>query len=184
MNKVTKGTLAAAAAGTLLLGGVGTYATWKDQETVDAGEVSTGVLDLELENAAWAQDGTTINSIADYDMVPGDTLTYTVDAIVTAEGDNLKGTISVTDGLTAIAGSEDVSQYVTVTLGEPDYAAITGTNVGNQLAVDGTTGVVFFDEADTYRIPLTVTVSLNADLQKAQDLVVDLGTVGVVLTQS
>ncbi|WP_051470654.1 alternate-type signal peptide domain-containing protein [Arthrobacter sp. 35/47] len=183
MNKVTKGTLAAAAAGTLLLGGVGTYATWKDQETVDAGDVSTGVLDLELENAAWAQDGTAI-SIADFDMVPGDALTYTVDAIVTAEGDNLEGTFSVTDGLTAIADSQDVSQYVTVTLGEPDYAAITGTNVDNKLAVDGTTGVVSFDEADTYKIPLTVTVSLNADLQKAQDLVVDLGTVGVVLTQS
>ncbi|MFJ6280566.1 alternate-type signal peptide domain-containing protein [Arthrobacter subterraneus] len=182
MNKVTKGTLAAAAAGTLLLGGVGTYATWKDQETVDAGDVSTGVLDLKLENAAWAQDGTAI-SIADFDMVPGDALTYTVDAIVTAEGDNLKGTISVTDQLTAIAGSEDVAQYITVTLVEPAYGTITGTNPDNTLTVGGD-GVISFSEADTYEIPLEVTVSLTADAQNAQDLVVDLGTVGVVLTQS
>lgn len=183
MNKVTKGTLAAAAAGVLLLGGAGTYATWSDEESLDAGTVSTGVLDLEVESGTWAQGTTHINEISEFQMVPGDTLTYAATATVTAEGDNLKGTLALADDLTAVAGSDDASQYLTVELVQPAYSGITGTNPNNRLAV-APDGTISFSKADTYQIPLKVTVTLDADAQNAQDLDVDLGQVKLTLTQS
>lgn len=191
MNKVTKGTLAAAAAGALLLGGAGTYATWSDNETLNAGSVSTGVLDLELGTGSWADQNEKPVSNSSFVMAPGDTLTYSTTATITAEGDNLSGTFDATSGLTATAtvdgvADTDVSKYVTVGLVEPlDYSTITGANdPANKLAVDGVTGAITFAEADTYVVPLDVTVTLDADLQQAQDLVVTLGDVDVTLSQS
>ena len=46
MKKSTKGALAAAAAGSLLLGGAGSLAYWTDAETVGGGSIASGHLKL------------------------------------------------------------------------------------------------------------------------------------------
>ena len=46
MNKLVKGSIAAAAGISLLMGGAGSLALWNDSVTVNAGTVSSGTLDV------------------------------------------------------------------------------------------------------------------------------------------
>lgn len=95
MNKTTKGTIAVAAAIALLMGGAGTLAYWQDSATVGAATITTGKLDVQIpKGCEWTVTNkgatTSIPKIADFRMVPGDTVTCTVDFRTIAEGDNLQ----------------------------------------------------------------------------------------------
>lgn len=154
MNKATKGAIAAGAAGILLLGGAGTLAKWEDTDSIDPASISTGVLTLGLGTGTWydATVGTTgpIADIANFDIVPGDTITYTTTATITAEGDNLDGLFKIekTDFETA---AETAAPYLNVTVSS-NAASVPG------LSVDGTTGVITFTNATTYAVTVTITV--------------------------
>ena len=71
MKKSTKGALAAAAAGTLLLGGAGTYAFWTDTATVDGGDIASG--SITLSSVVCADDWTHSENddVVEF-IVPGD----------------------------------------------------------------------------------------------------------------
>ncbi|MGW9627519.1 alternate-type signal peptide domain-containing protein [Microbacterium sp. NPDC055521] len=95
MNKTTKGTIAVAAAIALLMGGAGTLAYWQDSATAAAATITTGKLDVEIpKGCEWKVTNSgasaTINKIADFRMVPGDTVTCTVGFSTLATGDNLQ----------------------------------------------------------------------------------------------
>lgn len=81
MKKSTKGALAAAAAGTLLLGGAGSLAFWTDAETVDGTSITSGYLNLTDPTCVgtglhdWQIDGGAAYDPATTRLVPGDTLT-------------------------------------------------------------------------------------------------------------
>ena len=99
MKKSTKGAFAAAAAGSLLLGGAGSLAYWTDAETVGGGSIASWHLKLlpvgtDTGCAGWKfADGSAF--AATDAIVPGDTLkqtcTYTADMV----GKNLKAKLSV-----------------------------------------------------------------------------------------
>jgi alternate signal-mediated exported protein len=99
MKKSTKGAFAAAAAGSLLLGGAGSLAYWTDAETVGGGSIASGHLKLLPVGSATGCAGWTFADgsafAATDEIVPGDTLkqtcTYTADMV----GKNLKATLSV-----------------------------------------------------------------------------------------
>ena len=91
MKKVTKATIAAVAAGALLLGGAGTIALWQQSETVDAGTVNTGHLALTVDNNGVWTDISDGGAGVPFDpateqIVPGDVVAYTQTVQIDAEG--------------------------------------------------------------------------------------------------
>ncbi|MCD4525152.1 alternate-type signal peptide domain-containing protein [Nocardioides sp. cx-173] len=105
MKKTTKGALAAAAAGSILLGGAGTLAYWTDTSTSPGGTITGGTLSLVNPTCTWTLEHTgattqtaiTQAGIANVRLVPGDKATQTCTSQITATGDNLAATLSVTN---------------------------------------------------------------------------------------
>lgn len=181
MNKATKGAIAAGAAGILLLGGASTFALWEDSGSVDPASISTGVLTMGLGAGAWndATAGTTgpIANIANFDIVPGDTITYTVPVTITAEGDNLKGEFKI-EKAAFEAAAETAAPYLNVTVAS-NAASVPG------LTVNGTTGVISFATATTYTVNVTVTVEFeNVSGVVGQNADIDLTALALKLEQA
>jgi spore coat-associated protein N len=143
MYKPLKGAIALGAAGLLLLGGAGTYALWSDSVTLDGGTINAGQLDLAVTSpGAWADVSTgTPVAIADIDafpVVPGDVLTYSLSATLTAEGENLEATLAADPA--SITGDADLLADMTITTAvSTDGVAITGpiteANDGDEIDV-------------------------------------------------
>lgn len=103
MNRSTKGAVAAAAAGVLLVGGAGSLAYWTDTFTVTAGAINSGHLTLtettpgNCAAAAWTLDsaggGTTFNQATDK-IVPGDVLTKVCTYTINASGNHLSADLT------------------------------------------------------------------------------------------
>jgi alternate signal-mediated exported protein len=100
MKKSTKGAIAAAGAGVLLLGGAGTLAFWSDTDTLNGGSLTAGTLELSdvTCGANWL-DGVTPVSI----LVPGDTVTKECTGTITLTGDNIEATVTLDDASVATA---------------------------------------------------------------------------------
>ena len=107
MKNVTKAAIAGTAGLALLLGGGATLAYWTDTATGSDVEIVTGNLDLGTiaDGSGWAlqQNATGVSPAeaasvvyTDQLLVPGDTLTKTVDVPVTLTGENIKATLAVT----------------------------------------------------------------------------------------
>lgn len=98
MKKSTKGALAAAAAGTLLLGGAGTLAFWTDGATVDGSTITAGTLTLDQDACGdWQLDGVggVGGDLAGRLLVPGDTLTKQCTYTIVGTGDHLEAALDV-----------------------------------------------------------------------------------------
>ena len=94
MNRSTKGALAAAAAGALLLGGAGSLAYWTGAEDVPGGTFTSGYLrinDVNCATASWKLDGGT--DYTSQRLVPGDQLTKTCDFTIDGVGDHMTVTL-------------------------------------------------------------------------------------------
>lgn len=136
MKKSTKGALAAAAAGTLLLGGAGSLAFWNATATVDGSTVSSGSLSLTgAECSNWVLDNGEEPQGEDLavGIVPGDQLTKTCTYTITATGDHLRATLGATGG----DKTGDLAGAVTVTptfdVGGNALTEITDDNDGDTL---------------------------------------------------
>ena len=120
MNKAIKGAIAAGVAGIVMLGGYGTYALWNDTASLDGGAVNSGELALTPTtpaDGAWTDvtaggAGTPIVDIATFEIVPGDILTYTTSATITATGDNLEATLTADP--TSVTGDPELLADVDV----------------------------------------------------------------------
>lgn len=96
MNRVAKGAVAAGAAAVLLSGGAGTFALWSDQATIAGGTITSGFLSLDVTGAAWSDITTGAPSAFDPafdEIVPGDVIQYTANAVVDGDGKNLEATL-------------------------------------------------------------------------------------------
>ncbi len=105
MKKTTKGALAAAAAGTLLVGGAGTYAFWTDSATVDGGRADVGPAQAHGARAATPTGRSTASEgpaalYAGRDLVSRRHLTKECTYTIDAEGDHLEGELNVANGPT------------------------------------------------------------------------------------
>lgn len=179
MKKSTAGIIAGAA-GILLLAGGSTYALWSDSGTVNGGSITTGNLDVEVGAGVW-QDVSDPNAItgvtlADFTMVPGDTLQLTQPVTITATGDNIRGRLSVTstantaalfsategvtatyrlmDGTTPVT-AESASSGVFGTDTIYDFPAATAKSYTVQITVS-------FDETTPDQVKTTMTAALSA----------------------
>lgn len=167
MNKVTKGTLAAAAAGALLLGGVGTYATWSDTRTINAGTVTSGHLNLTTGTpGGWFYSGDTVATPSPV-IVPGDTLTNTYSVTIDATGDNMKGNLAIA-GYTPATGSD-------ITVGISPAGTLPA-------GVTASGSTISFAAAGTYTFNVSVTVTAGANA--VEDGTLDLTALGLTLSQN
>ena len=155
MHEPLKGAIALGAAGLLLLGGAGTYALWSDSVDLGGGTINSGQLEFVGTTAGVWRDasagapGTVIPNIANFLLVPGDVLTYSLTTTLRARGDNLEATLAAelpeaTGGADLLA---DVDVDTTVTTdGGTLVTAITEANDGD---VVGVVITLAFDEDST-----------------------------------
>ena len=122
MKKSTKGALAAAAAGSLLLGGTGSLAYWTATGSLTGGTISAGTLSLSSFTCSgtglhdWQYDGATpasISNITDARLVPGDTISRVCSSTLTITGDNLGATLTLAGG--GLSGGTGLAGKVTPT---------------------------------------------------------------------
>lgn len=158
-RKALKGTVAAAAGAAILLGGLGTFASWSINGDLGAGELQTGRFELATDGhtpGAWldVNGGEEIDAAA-FRLVPGDVLERTDTFAVIAYGTNL-----------------DVD------------ANVTGAPAVDGITVDVAHG---FDDLDITNqepqdIAVTVRVTVADDAPMGQSI--DLSDIGVTLTHS
>ncbi|BCN67528.1 hypothetical protein RE943_10010 [Prescottella equi] len=158
MNKKTKGAIAAGAAAALLAGGAGTFATWTDSTSVSGGTITAGELKLvaagtngvkwhkaTVDGGGAVALGAEIPNIANYRIVPGETLAYVATQDFVAYGDNLNATITVTPG----TGGTNTFGTGNLTWGA---TTLTGT---------GITGSTISSSADQRTATITKTVKFS-----------------------
>jgi alternate signal-mediated exported protein len=96
MKKSTKGALAAAAAGSLLLGGAGSLAYWTDAEDITGTSISSGHLKLDPVaancDATWKLGASAYTTQV---LAPGDVLTRHCQYTVSKSGANLAARLNV-----------------------------------------------------------------------------------------
>ncbi|NUL49314.1 alternate-type signal peptide domain-containing protein [Cellulosimicrobium funkei] len=137
MKKITKGTIAAGAAVALLLGTGGTLAYWNS--TVNVGTPSTitaGNLNLtQTAVPAWSISHTTgaetpVTDISSVRLVPGDTLTFSADYEIAAQGQNLAFTADVATGaITPVDEADAADTALATQLEETAVFTINGESV-------------------------------------------------------
>ena len=171
MNKSTKGALAAAAAGSLLLGGAGSLASWTDQGTVTGTSITSGHLSLGTPSCAgWKLDGG--SAFTSQKLVPGDQLTQSCTYTVSAAGTHLVATVDVTGGgLNAGQLTNELTLASTLSKNGGAAAAIPVTN----LAVINN---------DTLKVDVTVTFPSASTATAAQDVTQALSNITVTATQT
>lgn len=141
MNKATKGALAVAAGGSLLLGGAGTLAYWTDTSTVTGGNITGGTLSLVDPTCSWTlahSGGATLTNVdpTTIRLVPGDTATQTCTSTITATGQFIKAALTVTGG--ADDNSTTIEEEITPVAsykvgGVASQATITSADTGKIL---------------------------------------------------
>ncbi|MGV8969686.1 MAG: alternate-type signal peptide domain-containing protein [Microbacteriaceae bacterium] len=165
MNKLVKGSIAGAAGVALLLGGAGTLALWNDSASINAGTVTSGVLDVNNATpGSWSPNLALI--------VPGDTVVYTDSLELVATGTNLKATVSTNIG--------------TITNN------ITGATVTNSVVVRDSANAVVTPAAGVYtlgggnytvNVVVTVTFPSTVAGQTGQNLSTNFSAITVSVAQ-
>jgi alternate signal-mediated exported protein len=133
--------ITAAVAGTvgiaLLLGGAGTFALWNTSTPITAQTVTAGHLTLAAGTGSWATSGgTAIPNIANYKIIPGQTIVYTTTLTVDAVGDGIKAQLTAP----TLAGTGTLDSIVTKTLQVTSTTATTTS--GNNLTFAAGTSTV------------------------------------------
>jgi len=174
MRKATKGAIAAAAGGALLLGGAGTLAFWTDTASVPGGTFTSGHLTLTPDTCAdtWVLDaledppGVTFDPATDF-LVPGDVLTRECTFTIGAVGTHLLATVAAAPPPTMTG---DLADDLTVS------AAV--------VEVNGAPATEFTDEnnGQTLTVGLTVTFDAAAD-NTSQDVSAVLNDITVTASQ-
>src|SRR6476469_7105752 len=103
MKNATKGALAAAAAGSLLLGGAGSLAYWTGTGNVTGGSIQSGTFTLGSPNCTtgtnhdWQYDNGDTFTIgtSGSKVVPGDSISKICTLTLTMTGDHIGATIGV-----------------------------------------------------------------------------------------
>lgn len=146
MNNKTKGALAAAAAAAILAGGAGTMAAWNAESSLGSGTVTAGSLNIQQQGTGtwhWNDENGATFDPASQKLVPGDTVVYVGEYLITAVGENLTATL--TPSLGGVSG--DLANYLdTDTVGGTATDIDTGDN--GQTKVIGTSITFDPDTAD------------------------------------
>ena len=171
MKNATKGALAAAAAGSLLLGGAGSLAYWTDTGTVTGKAITSGHLSLGTPSCnGWKLNGAT--AFTTQKIVPGDQLTQSCTYTISADGTNLTAAVDVTGGsLDAGALTDELTLSATVSKNGGTAAAIPVTSMA-------------VANSDTIKVDVTVTFPTGSTASGAQGLQQTLSNITVTANQT
>ena len=188
MNKMLTGSIAGAAGVALLLGGAGTFALWNDDAAIAGATINAGTLTVEASNSAWSDDQGAIDDLANYLIVPGDTLTYVTTLTVDAQGDNLHATLNVPENPIATPVSdadEDLALSTALAVTTSLTTVEDGVTV-ESLAEDGSFDVNASEGTQEYHVTVLVHFPSGApDYDNdAQAGSVDLSEFDVTVTQT
>ena len=185
-----KGSIAGAAGVALLLGGAGTFALWNDTAAVAGADITAGTLTVDAGEGVWTDQTEAAINIADYRIVPGDTLTYQTLLDVEALGDNIKALLSVDKGqLTANSDSAEDKALEKIL---KEYTDVSAVEVSRQAGpagpapVRGDQSIDFELLQGSVQYQVIVTIKFPAeheDDDAAKTGSVDLSELGVKLTQ-
>jgi alternate signal-mediated exported protein len=168
MRKSTRGALAAGAAALLLFGGMGTWATWTDEDAVPGTAIDAGHLELvDAACAGWLIDGDPFDP-ASIKIVPGSKLTQICTFEVDLLGHNLKATFDVT--APGFTGTNDLTTALQTSA---EYKSGGSAITGATELVDG----------EVITATLTVTLPTSAT-NAVQDLTATLDSITVTATQA
>lgn len=166
MNKLVKGSVAAATGIVLLLGGAGSLALWNDTADITDASVDSGNLTLTATTGTWTG--------APAIWVPGDEASYTSTITVVATGDNIAADLEI-DALALAGGDAELLADLDI-----DFAVVGALPAG----VTATAGGYSINQAGTFTLPVTVTVAFDEGSDNlTQDQVVDLEGLQFLLTQ-
>lgn len=172
MNKLAKGTMAAAAGIALLLGASGTLALWNDSAQIGGSSITSGEMTLTAATGNWEEGTPTL-------WVPGESYTYSVPVEVKASGDNLSAELAIdTEGL---SGDEEFlsSLVYSVELTNITENGVTATP-GTPITLTPTTPAGGTLEATA---EVTVEFPATIDGTTAQNQTVNLDDLTLSLTQ-
>lgn len=187
MKKSTKGAVAAAAAGVLLIGGVGSLAFWSDSITIGSDTINSGHLSLDDTNLGvdpdpavttddgcakvkWTLDSDEPDSEFDPltdEIVPGDVLTKVCTFDVSAVGNHLKADLSATGG--AVSGA--------------DLAPPVTSNAVFTVAGGALTSITEDNDEDELKATITLTFPYGVENNDSQDKSLNLTAYTVTATQ-
>lgn len=163
VKKTTKGAIASGVAVMLLLGGGGTLAYWNDtanlggSNTITAGTltvVANGTPTWNIQHSSGA--ATAVANISEVRIVPGDVLTYSVPATITAQGQNLRFQVGLAGGSVAAPGGNAAGTALASRLTNSAVFAVTGaTPVG----AGGNTFEHKSNTSSSYATTITATIS-------------------------
>lgn len=175
MKKVTKATIAGALGVVLLTGGT-TFALWSDSANVNGGTVNSGTLALTPSGTPeWNDISTTTPvpiTIADFLIVPGDTIEYTAAFTVDASGDNLSATLDVSD---PVAATGDAALLAATTVTQ------TFTDVGGEPVTDG--AITSADDGEVINVTVTIVFDESTPGTTAQAESINLSDMTITLQQ-
>lgn len=179
VNKSTKGALAAAVAGVLLLGGAGSLAYWNDSKTVSGGSIASGSLSLTQEAGQvcsdWTLDaagGATTYTPGVTLVVPGDVITKVCDYTVNASGAHLAADLTM--DATSITGSNALSAALT-----PSATYVLGGSV-----VATGQDITSANDGDVLNAQISVTFASATSGLTAQGMTAGLDNIVVSLVQT
>lgn len=179
MNKATKGAVAAGGAAVLLLGGLGSFALWQDSTTTDGGTIMSGELSIEqVGEPVWRETSGDVNTArvidpATYRIVPGDTIEFTSEYSILAEGDNLIANLSADTA--TITGDADLRAAI----GTP---TVTATSGDTTLPTDGTAAIISSEDQNV-QVQVTFTFDEDTTDQVAQNQSLNLENFTLDLNQ-
>jgi alternate signal-mediated exported protein len=171
MRKSTKGALAGSAAALLLMGGMGTHATWNDDDVVSGTDVNTGHLKIQdWTCGVWKLGVTTFAPATDL-IVPGDVLTRVCTFKIDIAGSSASATLDI-----------DTPSFVD-TNGDPVTVLSATAAFAEDLTNDPITTLTPATSGVSIRATLTAQLSNTVTGLTGQDLAAQLNDVTVTATQ-
>ncbi|GAA3598389.1 hypothetical protein GCM10022198_23310 [Klugiella xanthotipulae] len=190
MNKLSKGIIVSGLGVALLLGTGGSLALWNVTSESQAGEISTGDLNLTVPTTGQKWEANVGGSwvdidISTYRIVPGDLVRLTQPLTVTLTGNNMKAklTVDTANAITATAQGSVPGNFLTVTSAFPTAPA--GETAPTQV---GTTNVWQFNGplvggTATYTQQITFAFSSATTGRTGALATIDLSKTNFVLEQ-
>lgn len=172
MNKSTKGLIAAAAGGTLLLGGAGSLAFWTASTDISGTALTSGHLkihDVSCASATWKLDGGADIGPSTR-IVPGDTITKTCQFTVDGVGDHM--TVNLGTATPGWSSSNALTSELQVA--SKFDGSVSGADLADNASIT---------KDETITATLTVTYPTSSTSTVAQDLTGTLNQITLTVTQ-
>ena len=188
MNKFVKSGIATAAGVALLMGGAGTLAYWNDTASIGGSDtITAGKLNIvgDTLTGTWTDgDDNAIANIANYRIVPGDTVRYSTTMHVEVVGNTLQVQLSIAGGTVTGTGGPAGTSLADWINGDPSNISIVASGAGVSAVTPGVYAVT--SAATAIEVEVTIHFPKDPNPGTENDTMtgsVNLSSVVVTLSQ-